>query len=143
VNWDYPNDQLQSVAQHRGKTPYMLLSPYIDRISVMLAQNISTNSDVVTETMQFIGYSRRTFFDLTLRHTVPVLVIANNRSSLETIASIVSKPLGVLVLDFVAEILAKIYLSPAGIETGLSFVIDLLRGLTNVAITAATLMTLS
>lgn len=108
-----------------------------------LAYTVANTPDVVSEMMHFIGYSRRTFFDMTLRHTVPALVLSNDRPALETVAAIVGKQLGVLILDFAAEVLGKLFLAPSKTDAGLAFVTNLLRGLTHVAITPSSIMSTS
>ncbi|EIW68190.1 hypothetical protein TREMEDRAFT_32442 [Tremella mesenterica DSM 1558] len=122
--------ELLAIAKHRNKTPYTLLSSSLDQISLQLAQNLVSCPDFVSETMHFIGFSRQNFFETTLRFTVPSLVLTCSKKELETLSSIVQEGLGVILLDNIAEILAKLFLDPKRTDGSLTFLVDLLRNLT-------------
>lgn len=121
--------QLTDIATYRGKQPYNLLSPYLDRISVQLAECLVPRPDVVAETMQFIGYTRQAFFTLEAarKNVVPTLVLRHNREALETLSGILGQRLGLLLIEEAANILAKLFLHPQCTTAALEFVVTLLN----------------
>ena len=138
--------QLNGLCHARGKTPYTLLSPFLESISVFLAQRVSNNPEMVVEAMQFIGSSRQNFFETTLRYTIPAMVFDGKREELQAIAGFVNKNLGAILIDNVAGILAKIFLHSERPEKHLNFLSGLLRQITSnknthMEISVASLMT--
>lgn len=121
--------QIVDIAAHRQKQPYNLLSPYLDRIGLLLAECLVPSPEVVAETMYFIGYTRQAFFTLdAVRKTViPQLVIRQNRAALEIMATIVGQLLGHILIDEGPAILAKIFLTPRSTTPALNFVNSLLN----------------
>lgn len=126
--------QLVDIAAYRNKQPYNLLSPYVERISVLLAESLVPNPQVVAETMQFIGYNRQAFFTLEAarKAVIPTLVVRQNRPALETLSNILGQRLGLILIDEGAPILAQIFMSPrATTVSALNFVGSLLNELIN------------
>lgn len=113
----------------RGKAPYNLISPHMERIAALLAKNIVRHPDIVVETMSLIGYTRKAFFTITLSFTIPALVMIQDRQALESISSIVSSPLGFLLFDHAGLILSKLFLCDR-VEGSFDFLIKMLRELT-------------
>lgn len=123
--------QLVGLAKHHHKTPYTLLSPFLDRISVLLADNIIRSPYMISETMQFIGSTRQNFLHTTLPHILPALVLSRNREALIHVASIVKQRLGRLFMDHTADILAQVFLHPQQTADSLDFLVDLIRSMTH------------
>lgn len=125
--------QLVGIASFRRKQPYNLISPYMERISVLLAECIVPQPMVVAEMMQFIGYNRATFFalDAARKAVIPTLILLQNRPALEALESILNQRLGVLIVEEGADVLAKIFLTPERTQSSLSFVTTLLGEATN------------
>jgi serine/threonine-protein kinase ATR len=73
-----------------------MLSPYFPKISTVL---VSGKLDTLNEATQFLGLSRASFVESTILYTVPSLVLREDRSTLETIANVVNKALGILLID--------------------------------------------
>lgn len=121
--------QLIDIAASHEKQPYNLLSPYLDRVGVLLAECLVPNPDVVAETMHFIGYTRQAFFTLdTVRKAIlPELVLLRNRAALETLATILGQRLGHILIDEGAAILAKVFLTPKSTDVSLTFIDSLLN----------------
>jgi len=120
--------QLLDIAAYRQKQPYNLLLPYLDRLSVLLAEYLVTHPLVVGETMQFIGYNRQAFFTLeaSRKNVVPSLVLRQNRPALEALAVILGSPLAVVLIDEAALVLAKVFLSPQNTTRPLDFITSIL-----------------
>lgn len=125
--------QLVGIASHRKKKPYNLISPYMDRVSVLLAECLVPHPTVVAEMMQFIGYNRATFFqlDAARKAVVPTLVIHQNRPALEALEAILNQRLGLILIEDGADILAKTFLTPELTQASLNFVTALLGEATN------------
>ncbi|UOH82515.1 hypothetical protein LQV05_005222 [Cryptococcus neoformans] len=123
--------ELVALAKHHHKTPYTLLSPFLDRISVLLADNIIRSPYMISETMQFIGSTRQNFLHTTLPHILPALVLSRNREALIHVASIVKQRLGRLFMDHTAGILAQVFLHPQQTAESLDFLVDLIRSMTH------------
>lgn len=125
--------QLVGIASFRKKQPYNLISPYMERISVLLAECIVPQPMVVAEMMQFIGYNRATFFqlDAARKAVIPTLVILQNRPALEALESILNQRLGLILIEEGADVLAKIFLTSERTQTSLNFVTALLGEATN------------
>lgn len=125
--------QLVGIASSRKKQPYNLISPYMDRISVILAECIVPHPAVVAEVMQFIGYNRATFFqlDAARKAVIPALVVEQNRPALEALECILNQRLGLILIEEGADILAKIFLTPKETQASLNFVTTLLGEATN------------
>lgn len=125
--------QLVGIASFRRKQPYNLISPYMERISVLLAECIVPQPMVVAEMMQFIGYNRATFFalDTARKAVIPTLVILQNRPALEALESILNQRLGLIIIEDGADVLAKIFLTPERTQASLNFVTTLLGEATN------------
>nr|ODO02228.1 serine/threonine-protein kinase ATR [Cryptococcus depauperatus CBS 7855] len=138
--------ELINLAKHHHKTPYTLLSPFIESISVLLAENVCS-PEMVSETMQFIGSTRQNFFQTTLQHTLPALVLWRNYDALQQIASITKNSLGMLLVDNMPYILGHLFLHPQQTSTSLSFFVKLFHKVTvstrnpPPSITVETLMT--
>jgi hypothetical protein len=77
-----------------------MLSPYFPKISTVL---VSGKLDTLNEATQFLGLSRASFVESTILYTVPSLVLREDRSTLETIANVVNKALGILLIDHPPE----------------------------------------
>ncbi|KAK4688806.1 hypothetical protein P7C73_g1301, partial [Tremellales sp. Uapishka_1] len=122
--------ELLGIARHRGKTPYNLISPFVDQISVFLALNLVKSPDMVLESMQFIGYKRRDFFEIHERKIIPALVLARDRMALESVSRILQKPLGKIIIDIIHLIISAIYLHPSQTQSSMTFLLDLLKSLT-------------
>jgi serine/threonine-protein kinase ATR len=109
---------------------------------VYLANNLIRAPDTVGETLQLIGLTRQNFFATTLQYTLPALVVDRNQAVINLIASIVKQTAGIIIVDYNAQILAKIFLSSA--DGSLKFLVDLLhqltRGHVDKEISAASLM---
>ncbi|WWD19107.1 hypothetical protein CI109_103565 [Kwoniella shandongensis] len=134
-------------AGHHNKTPYTLISPFLEDISVLLAENLARSPDMIAETMQFIGFTRQNFLSTTLQYTLPALVLTRNREALQHVASIVKERLGVLLMDNIANILARVFLHPQQTDNSLKFLVTLIQNMTSgnpkaqPVISAASLMT--
>nr|WPS94695.1 serine/threonine-protein kinase [Naematelia aurantialba] len=122
--------ELSNIAKHFGKSPYTLLSPHLERVSVLLAISQNLRPEIVTETMHFIGYSRQNFFDLTMQYSTPALVLSRNQAALDALANVVKKPLGQILLDNVPYILTKAFLDPSRSDSSLVFLVNTLRHIT-------------
>ncbi|KLT45487.1 hypothetical protein CC85DRAFT_290333 [Cutaneotrichosporon oleaginosum] len=121
--------QLVDIATHRGKQPYTLLAPYLDRVGVLLAECLVPHPTVVAETMQLIGYNRQPFFShhLVRKAVVPALVLNQNRAALDILATILGKALGLILIDDAADVLAKVFLTPSKTNASISFLAKVLR----------------
>jgi serine/threonine-protein kinase ATR len=124
----------------RNKTPYNLISPHLERIATLLAKNVVKHPDIVVETMSLIGYTRKSFFAMTLRYTIPALVMVADRQALESISSIIGTALGFLLFDHAGVILSKIFLCDR-VEGSFEFLISTLRELTGSVVTHDSVMT--
>ncbi|WVR07527.1 hypothetical protein IAU60_004569 [Kwoniella sp. DSM 27419] len=122
---------LLNLAKHHNKTPYNLLSPYFEPISIFLVENLARHPDMLTETMQFIGDTRQAFLGRTTDYTLPAMVLSRNRHALDLIASIVDTRLGVLLMDKIADILARAFLSPRQTSSSLAFLVKTIQGMTS------------
>nr|XP_031859926.1 uncharacterized protein CI109_004533 [Kwoniella shandongensis]KAA5526998.1 hypothetical protein CI109_004533 [Kwoniella shandongensis] len=139
--------ELLGLTRHHNKTPYTLISPFLEDISVLLAENLARSPDMIAETMQFIGFTRQNFLSTTLQYTLPALVLTRNREALQHVASIVKERLGVLLMDNIANILARVFLHPQQTDNSLKFLVTLIQNMTSgnpkaqPVISAASLMT--
>ncbi|BEJ16287.1 hypothetical protein CspHIS471_0508920 [Cutaneotrichosporon sp. HIS471] len=121
--------QLVDIATHRGKQPYTLLAPYLDRVGVLLAECLVPHPSAVAETMQLIGFNRQPFFShhLVRKAVVPALVLGQNRAALDILATILGKALGLILIDDAADVLAKVFLTPVKTNASISFLAKVLR----------------
>ncbi|KAL7422782.1 hypothetical protein Q5752_002077 [Cryptotrichosporon argae] len=117
--------QLLQICSTKKKQPYNLISPFLDRFGVLIADCLSTAPDVVSETMHFIGYHRQAFFSLTevRKVVVPHLVLKQDRRTLNQLANIVNEQLGLILADLAAPIMSAILLTPEKTDRALDFVI--------------------
>ncbi|WVR00045.1 hypothetical protein IAU59_007187 [Kwoniella sp. CBS 9459] len=87
------------------------------------------------------------FLETTLHHTLPALVLAQNYQALGLIASVVKQRLGVLIMDHIAPILARVFLDVSRTDMSLNFLVTKIQSMTNPSakaqpvISAASLMT--
>ncbi|KAL1406340.1 hypothetical protein Q8F55_008039 [Vanrija albida] len=121
--------QLLDIAAHRNKQPYNLLSPYLSRISVIMAENLIPRPEVVAMTMSFLGLSRQAFFNLARKYVVPALVVKRNRAALEMLSSIFNDKLGLILIADGSAILAEIFLTPSATHQAMAFLGTLLNDL--------------
>lgn len=119
--------QLLDIAKSHGKTPYALIYPFLDRISVTIVRNIRRRPDVVSEAMHFLGQHRSSFVQTTMSYTLPALVLATDKQALEAIAPIVGRNLREVLLDRMTEILTKVYLDPRRTLEAMNFLVGLMR----------------
>ncbi|OCF57218.1 hypothetical protein L486_04674 [Kwoniella mangroviensis CBS 10435] len=123
--------QLIDLAKYHRKTPYTLISPFLKPISIMLAEDIKRNIELLNITMQFIGMTRKNFLETTLVHTVPALVLSRNGDALKEVASVVQQKLGVMLMDNISHILAQAFLRPDQTDSALRFLVSLLKDMTS------------
>ena len=121
--------ELREMANALGKTPYTMMSPHFDFLSVFLADSLITRPESVAEAMQLMGTTRQTFFNATLDHTLPALVLDRNQQALDMIASILKMGLAQILIEHLAPILAQMFLSSTETEPALDFFLSLLAGL--------------
>ncbi|WVF72846.1 hypothetical protein IAT40_007664 [Kwoniella sp. CBS 6097] len=116
-------------------------------ISILLANNLVSSPDMVGETMDFLNMTRQNFLETTLPHTLPALVLTQNHQALGLIASIVKQRLGVLIMDQIAPILARVFLDGSRTDASLNFLVAKIQSMTNAnakappVISATSLMT--
>lgn len=124
--------QLVDIASHRGKQPWTLFSPYLERIGVLLAECLVPKPEVVAETMQLIGYQRQSFFShhLVRKAVIPVLVLRRNREALDMLVGILGQRLGFILIDDAAAVLSKVFLTPHSTAAALDFLVSVLAELT-------------
>lgn len=113
------------ISQAHGKTPYALIRPFIDRVSVVIVKNIQRRPDIMVEATSLVGQSRQSFIQTTLHATLPALVMARERDALATVASVVGQDLGPLLLDHMAEILTYIFLRPRQTDSSIEYLVGL------------------
>lgn len=120
--------QLVDIASHRGKQPYTLLAPYLDRVGIILAQCLVSHPTVVAESMQLIGYHRQSFFShhLVRKAVIPTLVLRRNRAALDMLVGILNHSLGVILIDDGPEVLAAVFLTPSETTPALEFLASVL-----------------
>ncbi|WVQ74974.1 hypothetical protein IAR50_004582 [Cryptococcus sp. DSM 104548] len=143
-----PHEHLRSVAyaalvnlaKARKKTPYALLNPFLDRISVVLAENIQRSPEMVTETTSFLKSSRQILFSASLQHVVPALVLSHNLDALSTVSGIVKQNIGVAIMDNMAHVLAHIFVHPAKFNDTLEFLVKTMRRITDSSVSVQSMM---
>jgi serine/threonine-protein kinase ATR len=120
--------QLGDIATYRNKTPYNLLLPYLDRISVLLAESLVTSGTINGHTIDFIGYKSEAFYKLEAprKNVVPTLVLRQNRPALDSIAGILQQRLPMMLIEEAPNILAKVFLAPQHTDRCLHFVMSIL-----------------
>ncbi|ODO06790.1 hypothetical protein I350_04149 [Cryptococcus amylolentus CBS 6273] len=131
---------LVNLAKARKKTPYALLNPFLDRISVVLAESIQRSPEMVAETTSFLKSSRQILFSASLQHVVPALVLSRNLDALSTVAGIVKQNIGVAIMDNMAHVLAHIFVHPSKINTTLDFLVKTMRSITDSSISVQSMM---
>lgn len=77
---------------------------------------------------------------MTLRYTIPVLVMVSDRAALDSIASIVGVALGILLFDHAGDIISKIFLCDR-VDGSLDFLINMLAELTGQKVSVESVMT--
>ncbi|WVQ82128.1 hypothetical protein IAT38_004256 [Cryptococcus sp. DSM 104549] len=117
--------QLVHLAKHHNKTPYNLLSPFLKETSILLASNSTRCPEMVAETLQFIGFTRQGFFEMTLQHTLPALVIAHNSEALHHVCQVIRSPRSLSLMDNMPFILSHIFLHSSEIAKDLNFLFSL------------------
>ena len=93
-----------------GKTPYSMLSPVFGQLSPLL---VSGKLDLLNEATQFLGVSRMSFVETTLQYTIPHAVLNRDKTTLENIAGLVNRPLGLLLIEhpmLMPHVLKAIYM---------------------------------
>lgn len=133
--------QLLDLARHHNKTPYSLFSPFLERISVVLAANIVQRPDIFAEATSFIGQNRQSFVQTTLQYTLPALVLARDHQALGLIASIMDRRLGEMLVDNMARILTKIFLDPTQTNRSLAFLVKTVQERGVISVSASSLIT--
>jgi serine/threonine-protein kinase ATR len=133
--------QLVAIASHRNKNPYTLISPHLERISILIANFIIENKALVGGALQFLGLTRQSFFDMTLRFTVPIMILERKRDILQEIAGVVKSNLGMMILEHTAAALSKIFLQ--GATDSLDFLVTTLsHGVTAQSLLTSCIVTL-
>ena len=121
------DQQLVDLAKHYRKSPYFLIYPYMDQVSVAVVRNVRRRPDVVAEATNLLGQTRQNFVQTTLSHTLPALVLETDIEALETIAGIVGRRLVEILLDHMAEILVKVFLTADLTDKCLAFLVKLFK----------------
>ena len=120
--------QLQATARYHKKSPYTLLSPYLDRIAPYLVTRMKTHPTSLSETCAFMSTPVVSFITVTLAHTLPPLFANREREILDMVAKNVQQEAYGLFLDHASRILAHVFmLSKPGMTTAaLTFIVELL-----------------
>lgn len=120
--------QLHLIAKHHKKTPYLLISPYMARISTFVVTRAPEQPNILIETCRFLALSPPDFLSMTLVHTLPVLFGLQNLVALNSISKKLGKSKTSLFLVASSEILSHIFLlkNQEETESALSFVLETL-----------------
>ncbi|KAL6309800.1 hypothetical protein BKA93DRAFT_723405 [Sparassis latifolia] len=121
--------QLQSLAKYHRKTPYNLLSPYMDSIAPFLVSRICTQRSMLVEACQFISVSYKDFVGLTLNRTLPQIFANCELRVVEEVAKETDMEPQKLLLAHCPEILAYAFRlqGPGQSQKALGFILGLLR----------------
>lgn len=131
--------QLLNVIKFHNKSPYILLSPYLDKIAPLLVSRMCTQPELLQETCRLISVAPAEFVTINLRRTLPHLFGNCELKVLEMIARDLSKMPSTLFLDYSPNILAHIFrLETSQTNKALAFVAKVLsdaadRGSINIA----------
>jgi serine/threonine-protein kinase ATR len=120
--------QLLSVIKFHNKSPYILLSPYLDKIAPLLVSRVCTQPELLQETCRLISITQAEFITINLRRTLPHLFGNCESKVLETISRDLGKTPSALFLDYSANILAHIFRlqAPGQTNKALAFVAKIL-----------------
>ena len=122
-----------------NKSPYVLLSPYLDKIAPLLVSRMCIQPALLQETCRLISVAPAEFVTINLRRTLPHLFGNCELKVLEMIARDLSKIPSTLFLDYSPNILAHIFrLETSQTNKALAFVAKVLsdaadRGSINIA----------
>ncbi|THH12376.1 hypothetical protein EW145_g35 [Phellinidium pouzarii] len=134
--------QLLALAKHHKKTPYMLVSPYMQQISTFVVSIVPRRPDALLETCRFLSLSPKDLLSVTLPHTLPQLFATCDSAALDNIHKELGKSISGLFLNASADVLAHVFLlkKTEEIDKALHFILRTLSeaannvniGLTNV-----------
>ena len=131
--------QLLDIIKFHNKSPYVLLSPYLDKIAPLLVSRMCTQPALLQETCRLISVAPAEFVTINLRRTLPHLFGNCELKVLEIISKDLSKVPSTLFLDYSPNILAHIFrLETTQTNKALAFVAKVLsdavdRGSINIA----------
>lgn len=115
--------QLLDISEKHGKTPFALVHPFLNRISVAIVQNLRQRPDVFAEAISLLGQSRQNFLRTTLNHTMPALVVSQDVRVIETIASIVGDSVAAILFENLKDILTRVLMTPS--DASLRFLVKM------------------
>ncbi|KAG8968537.1 serine/threonine-protein kinase M1 [Tulasnella sp. 419] len=100
--------QLLDLARHHRKSPFALLSPYLRDISRFTVERICSEPSYLTETCRFVGRTLPDFLELTLVHTLPMLVGYRAKDPLNAISKQLEKTVCTMIIPHASDILSYI-----------------------------------
>ncbi|KAI5124851.1 hypothetical protein M0805_007285 [Coniferiporia weirii] len=125
--------QLLALAKHHKKTPYMLVSPYMQEIATHVVSVMPRQPNALLETCRFLSLSRNDFLSVTLPHTLPQLFATCDSAALDNLHNELGKPISGLFLNASADVLAHVFLLKKAEETdkALRFILRILSEAAN------------
>ncbi|EJD01349.1 uncharacterized protein FOMMEDRAFT_111106 [Fomitiporia mediterranea MF3/22] len=125
--------QLLGLSKFHKKTPYLLISPFMEQISTYVVSIMPQRPNALHETCQFLSQSPNDFLSMTLQYTLPPLFAASNSAALESIQGELGKSVSTLFLNTSPDILARGFLLKTSSETdkALSFILRTLSSAAN------------
>ena len=120
--------QLLDVIKFHNKSPYVLLSPYLDKIAPLLVSRMCIQPELLQEACRLMSVAPAEFVTINLRRALPHVFGNCDQKVLEMVARDLSKMPSTLFLDYSANILAHIFRLQAAGQTNkaLAFVSQVL-----------------
>ncbi|OBZ70466.1 Serine/threonine-protein kinase atr [Grifola frondosa] len=123
---------LVALAKYHKKTPYSLVSPFMDHIAPYLVARLCTQAYLLSEFCRFISVSPGDFLSVTLNRTLPQLFASCDLKVLEAISAEIGQTPAYLLIDQTHHILAYVFRLPnvGQINKVLAFILNILRSAT-------------
>lgn len=121
--------QLLNLARHYKKTPYALVSPYMEQIAVHVTSVMTVQPNALTETCRFLSISAADFLAVTLPLTLPSLFAECNRAALDKLSDELGLSISNMFLKESADVLAHAFLLKNNRDTNkvLAFILEILN----------------
>ncbi|OSX59349.1 hypothetical protein POSPLADRAFT_1048687 [Postia placenta MAD-698-R-SB12] len=121
--------QLQALSKHLKKSPYGLISPYMDQIAPFLVSRICTQPTLLHETCSFLAMPVGKFILGSLSRTLPQVYINCDARALDAISREVNDKTAKLFMNFSHNILAYVFCltGPGQTNKVLNFILSVLK----------------
>lgn len=121
--------QIVSFAHHQGRAPYKVFYPFRKEISTRLVDAMASAPSMLADFVALTNETEENFLDTTRAHTIPHLVVTQNKAILVSIARILDQKVAGLLMDqLVPSLIAVLLASDEQTEKGFNFLLSIVTG---------------